>query len=550
MITIAASNTSNKTTANYICTGENDEETIQEAIDNITTDRQITFLEGDYYFDIATGVELPSNITITATNESTFKLADGLNADAYFYTNNDKTNGNTNINIIGGIYDCNFRNQNPYTTYQYIADFEKVTGTIEAFITNYTMLEAKLKNCMVTLTNTKFDVDEYVFSNCDDIADFTVTTGTATTETNGGYANDNCIKLTVNTTTTLYKTLPDVIAENYDAYNVEIEIKLVNVSLINSIILGASTGNQADDLPIQLDKQAAVPILDKIFTNNHWITITVPLNRYIINGTPKYMIRFDSLSSTTAYINNIKLVPAPPEPALTWVFDDALQQANDGITLLDTYGHKGSVGQMGETYTGEITGGYMTETELKALNNEGWDVGTHGFPHFHTDVTLKSAVDSVMAVKRYIHTLNVIGSGFYVYSGNDTRGEIEDAIEHLFSYIRNPTINYPVSRKGRISMARQVTSDILSGYETQFLRRHGWLIPYSHGLGGSQISESELTAWAEFWYNWGLISKPPSEIIDNFHDPFNYTQNVFRYPRYDPSIPPTRVRANRILVDR
>jgi len=71
-------------------------------------------------------------------------------------------------------------------------------------------------------------------------------------------------------------------------------------------------------------------------------------------------------------------------------------------------------------------------------------------------------------------------------------------------------------------MAEQITT-----FETvvpnikKALRRHLWLSHYSHGVGGTQISASELELWAEFFYDWGLISKTPTEIIGDYNQRYN-----------------------------
>ena len=532
-IVVAASDSSvkSKRNADYVCAGANDEVVIQEAIDALPeTGGKIQFLEGHFVKGNAEGITVPSNVDLEATAGTYFKLVDGLDVDACFYKNADKVNGNSGISIIGGNYDCNFRNQLA-ETYQYLADFENVSGKIDAYITNFTMLEVKRKNSNVPIHNRKFDVSPVLLAPCNSLDEFAVSgltaNGTAEIVTDDGVVGDRCVKVSATDAdnATLDIILPDYVEENKEAYEVHMWVKIDVPENVHSLFLGAGRGSGSDGLMCALETNLYPLVVTKIFTPNKWTAITLPLDRYVIAGKPTFRLRLRVKSelSATMWIDHIVLKPAPAEPALSFQFDDALGDSHTSPTMpaapiMSKYGHRASVGQMG---SGHVGGNYLTKEQIdKLVKVYGWEVSTHGMTHIEEDVLLETAWAEITANKTFIQSNGWRGSGFLLYPGHDTRGEVNDAFERIFSGYRNPIQVSPIVRYGRPNLARQIspTSLIVDEKEKAFLRRHGWLNHYTHGVGGTQISAEKLHEWCQFWYDWGLITKLPSEVVDNYWD--------------------------------
>jgi hypothetical protein len=523
-IVVAASDSStrSKRGADYICDGSNDEVTIQSAVNALPVGGgKIVLMEGNYSKGNATGISLPSNVEIELMTGATFTIASGLNVDACFFTNADKVNGNNNIRIIGGgKFDCNFRNQTN-TTYQYLADFELVSnGLIDVYITNYTMLEAKLKQSKVEVINRKFLQKPYVLAPCESIDEFTVSAGTAITEVGGGLLGDNCIKITADTTSTVDVVLPTEINENYDAYEVGLYVKCTDPTLITAFVIGADTGSGADDFGIKMNNKA----VNKLFEAGKWHFIKAPLNRYVLSTVPKFRISITSSSATDVYISKIVLTPAPMKASLTWIWDDALTSAYTGTKIMGKYGHRGAIAHMGAAYIDDLAGTYLTTAEIDIISKElGWDICVHTDAHFEPEVTLAEARETLLANKKFIEQNGWKGSNYLVFGGHDTRGEITSLTKKIFTAFRNPAEGTPVVRTDLINRSIQITTFTAPSVADKFmLRRHLWVHNYSHGVGGSQVSEEALEAWCQFWYDWGLISQPPSEIIGDYTPRYEY----------------------------
>lgn len=525
-IVIAAADTVGTYGYDYKCTGTNDEITIAAAISALpVTGGKIIMLEGTYSKGSASGILLPSNTEIEILAGATFTLANGINADACFFANSDKINGNSNISIHGaGKFNCNFRNQTN-TTFQYLADYDLVSnGKIDVYITEFTMLEAKLRRSNVELINRKFLQKEVVFAECESADEFIVTTGACTTEVDGGYLGGNCIKLTPNTHARIRKALPLEVEANYHAYEVGMYVKIEDPTKILYFAIGSYLDTGADELEVLLNESTDQII--KLFEANKWCYVRVPLARYILDGVPMFRIWIQSNAETSVYIDQIKFIPAPLHPALTWIWDDAMggtsaHKALPGVRILTKYGHRGAIAQMGPDCVGGSS--YMTAEELdEACFEYGWDICVHSVIHFETDITFETAMSTLLTNKKYIEQNGWRGSNYLVFSGHDTRGEITSAVKRIFNGYRNPLQYPPASRQGRISTAEQITTfETTIPHIARALRRHLWLHHYSHGVGGTQISASELVLWAEFFYDWGLISKTPSEVIGDYNSRYD-----------------------------
>lgn len=476
-------------------------------------------LEGNYYKGNASGISLPSNVDIEIIAGATLKLIDGIDADACFFTNSDKVNGNSNINIYGGgRIDCNFREQ-LNTTYQCVADFDLVSNSeLNIYVTNYTLLEVKAKRSNVTINNKKFTQKPYILAPCEDISEFTISTGMATTEIDGGFTGSNCIKVTVDTKTTIGKILPTHIEDNFDAYEVGMYVKIDNPTLLTKLVIGADVGSGSDNLPINMSNKSIL----KYFTADKWAYIKAPLNRYVLSGSPTFRISIESSSLAHVYIDKIELIPITSKPKLTWIWDDALKSVTSALRIMSKYGHRGAIAQMGEAYVGHP---YMTLEELDMASTEyGWDICVHTDTHMGDTVPIGTAIGEFVANKKFIEKNGWKGSQYLVFAGHNTRGEITSEVKKIFSDSRNPLQTIPVVRGKYTNYAVQVTTFTdASDLEKSIIRRHLWVSHYSHGLDGSQVTTEALTNWCQFWYDWGLISVPPSEVIGEYNP--RYEQN-------------------------
>jgi len=512
-VVVAAANSLHSEQADYVCDGVDDQTTIQTAVNDAG---DIYFMGGTYTKSDADGIELKSNTSLILANDAVFSLVDGLDDDACFFTNADHNNGNENINILGGKFDCNRAGQS--AGYQFLADFENVSGgKIDSTIVNFTMLEAKLKTSNVDLHNQRYDVKPIILAPCEAIEEFDISgSGTFSIDASG-VVGDNCLKY-IGTNTDRGSAdivLPDGI--DVEAYAVDCWIKIEDVSSALSVVVGGSGPGSIDVVP-NTDE------LMKLMQDDTWYHITLPLTYYILNDVPTLRIRFTPAAgeTVTGYIDHIMLVPVSPKPHVSFGFDDGIESATQetllGAEIMAKYGFAGSVHPMGPQYCGS---GYLSIDELDLIYFKyHWDICTHANHHWD-NTTTDDAIDIGTINRRFIEDNGwVRGASYLVYAGHDTTGEINDIVRKKFSAYRNPlilTIWGVKQSNSIINFAAQTpgteTSYTPNARELEAMRRHIWFQHYTHFIQSGQCTPEYLDSFCQFWYDWGLALETPSQVL-------------------------------------
>ena len=524
-IVVAASDSVDKNGADFLCDGTNDEVEAQQAL-SIATGRRVHFLDGHFVKGNAAGMTVQSGTIIDL--DGTWTLASGVNDDAYIFANVDKINGNQDIVIINGIYDLNFANNSPTTKYQALCDFENVDNYyINTYITNFTMLEAKAKNCTGALINTKFQQSEVSLCPCEATNEWTVSgDGTISLDTNDFMVGSGSIKCSITTASTkaitLDKNLPALVNSSFEAYDVTFYIKIEDMSKLTSIgPIGASTGSLGSDSFVNTLTSADLPYH---FRNGEWFRVRVPLNRYLASAsphTPFWRLKITCNADTSVWLDDVRLIPVACDPAVTFEWDDARIDALTGIAIQEPYGHRVSVAQMGSD---DVGGDHCTVAQLDALAAAGHDINAHAGTHL-PDETLGAFEAEVENTIAFLSLHGWPGIEFWTFPGNDSSADALDFVEDHFLVYRRPyggTANVATARyaNGRMQSVRQQLNSyaVINEAEKAAMRHHGWIIHYGHGVnveGGTDyaLTAEKLTEWCEFWYNWGMLSKPPSSII-------------------------------------
>ena len=537
-IVIAAVNSPSKykLDADYVCTGTNDQTVIQSAINALSTNGgKVLMLEGDYIKGNATGIKVPSHVEIEMRSGVWFKLADNINIDASFFANTNKVSGNTNIQIHGGgEVDCNFKNQT-LGTYQMFADFENVSNSkIDLYMTNFTMLEVKAKTSRIEVINRKFLQKPKLLSACETLSDFTVKKGVVTLGSTSSPVGDNYVTLTAtaanNFEVRLDLVLPTDVDKNFEAYEVEMWIKVDNPDVISRMSLGALSGSGAGVIPIILYTKE----VKKMFEPNKWLKIRVPMNRYVLEGVSVWRAYIQTSTESSIHIAQIKAVPGALKPAISFQFDDARAFIGESVIpafkMFEKYGHRAAIGQMGKDWVGENGyGTYLTIEEIDLAHFEyGWDIYTHTFIKLN-EVTTEEAISIVSDSKKFIESNGWKGSQYLVLAAHESTGAVTSKLKKVISELRNPCSEYPITRIGRLSVCRDAPTAQPSELEKAVMRRHIWWCPYSHAVGGTQISFETMESWLSYWTDWGLLSTPPSEIMSEYNSRYNML-NVITTP--------------------
>lgn len=520
-IIVAASDSTHPERADYLCSGTDDQVIIQAAVDS---GGDIYFMDGNYSKSNMDGISLISNTKIQVSNDATFKLVDGLNVDACFFKNADKTNGNENIDIIGGTFDCNRAGQS--AGYQFLSDFENVRGgQIDSRIIGFTVLEAKLKTSSVELHNSRYDVEPIVFAPCENVNEFTISGDTCTTES-GGVVGDNCIKMVAVApqSAIIDKVLPDGI--DVEAYVIDCWIKIDDITKCDMICIGGDSPGTFSPLVLKSE-------VEKLMKSDKWYHVQAPLKYYTLSGHSTLRTRiFPATGQTvTMYVCNIGFLPVTEKARVSFQFDDAWESAAyktiRGAEIMSKYGYSASVNQMGSGFVG---GDYLSVDELELLYSKyGWDICTHAYTHWEAGVSVNDAKRVSIENRKWIENNGWSrGAPFLVLAGHDTRGEITDVIPRFFAGYRTPLkvtvfglcnvlLNY--SEQAHLT----ATTYAPSAREMECMRRHIWLQRYTHYIAAGQMTPEYLDAFCSFWYDWGVNLTLPSSVF--IHKPDMVAEN-------------------------
>lgn len=500
--------------------------------------RKILFISGSTGFlkTSATGLSLPSNIEVELRGR--MYLANSLNIDAYFWKNADQTNGNTNILISGGenaIYDCNRAGQSGGD--QYLANFKYVSvSKIDAYIINYTVLEAKTKLSSVDIINHRFMVKPILFDNCESISTWSVPYGTASTDIGTGISGTNCIKMTATnptaTSVRIDKNLPDNI--DAEAYIMQLWIKIADTSTVSRFKISGDTPSGLY-LSGSFGDFGEYSNFIKIVPNNAWIKLQIPLTYYtsISAGHKTIRLRIDPTpeNTVTMWVDDIWLIPSEIQPNLSFVFDDGYETIGESTlqaaNIISKYKGASAVGLMGSGY---INNPYLSISQLNLLyDHYGWDIFTHGYLHFDT-ITTNQAILQTNSVINFI-TGNGFsrGTNLFAFPGHDSTAEDTQLILKMFKAYRNPSqMSIIDNALNRLNYATQApisgTTYTISTYDKDCMRRHIWMCYYSHYIGTGQMEADWLDNFCSYWYDWGIIIKPPSEVLNNYNQPTVLTE--------------------------
>ena len=483
---------------------------------------------GTFTKSSATNLLLPSNIDIEL--QGSISLADSLDVDAAFFENSDQSDGNENISIHGGVYDCNRTGQSAGE--QTFCDFVNVDNyKIDTNIKNYTIFEAWLKLCTGDLINRRFLVKPILFDACSDIATWTVANDTCANDATGSPVGGQCIKLTSvdPTAAAMDKLLPTGL--DYEAYLLDFWIKADDVTKLNEVVVGGDTcsgstsafGGYLFGTDWHPENYPGA-----MMENNVWHHVQRPLNYYTsVLGAPAVRVRLIPESGQTAsiWIYNMQLVPSNPDQHISFIFDDGIELAGSKYTMLaadimSKLGHKASVGIMGNEIIG--TTGFLTKTNIDNLYiRYGWDIATHDETHWNT-VTTEEAIALATSAKRYNDANGWNrASSFLMFPGHDTTGALNREIMKSFTAYRNPLQKYMSAWDGNLlnyAIQTETTGDTYSvaTIEKECIRRHIWTIYYSHYIGTGQMTQNMFTSLCTYFYTYGIHLQTVSEVLKDY----------------------------------
>lgn len=241
--------------------------------------------------------------------------------------------------------------------------------------------------------------------------------------------------------------------------------------------------------------------------NNVWIPISFSWGDAGITGVPNRAainaIQFrviDNNVPVNAWINRISSYNEPTSAILTFTFDDGWgSQYTQAKTKLDQYGFKATA-YIIHAYT-DIKPGYMTSSQLKDLDNIGWDISVHD----STDLTAfstQSDIESLLLNDISFHLSKSLKQGvchFAYPNGLYNDSIIIPATKKYFTSCRAtidasetfPPADYMKLRV--LSVKNTTTTAAIATRVTQAINNKEWLILIFHQIVAAPAVSTEYS---------------------------------------------------------
>jgi peptidoglycan/xylan/chitin deacetylase (PgdA/CDA1 family) len=188
---------------------------------------------------------------------------------------------------------------------------------------------------------------------------------------------------------------------------------------------------------------------------------------------------------------------------VTFIFDDGNKSILDNAyPIFKKNGYKASVA----VHTNGIgTRNHLTKTDLKKLNNEGWEILSHGVSHKPFRKMNQTQINEELRnSKKVLNTMGIKVRGFvapYSYMPTQSFQKLSTNYEYSFSgYVDSRT--QPVQKlianaKNRNTIVRAnmegKTLEELKAYIDYAHANKVWLVLYEHNVGiGKSISKNDL----------------------------------------------------------
>jgi len=396
----------------------------------------------------ATGVPLPSNVTVYLAKGVIVKLPNGVNADASVFHNSDQVNGDVNIHILGeGLIDGNEDNQNAGR--QFGIKFVKVKeSSIDVYIRRCRTSDMCLIDSNIPAINKRFNPSsDVIISDFEGAAEWTVETGAAvrnaTYYTEGAYS----WKLTPGgapPTVRISKAIALDISSHY------LVIRMRSTDRVHCardfyirFYSGAryfeghftSTGAGDSYLP---------------YVANEWMIYTFTRGDFTkMNGavegdwenidTVKIEIGSD-VAGHEIYLDDFRAIRCVNQGVATITFDDCFpEEYTIGFPLMTHYGYKATMFAVTQQVAGGGWGISMNMDQVSAVSKAGWDIASHLAYHDSIGPALVSdahAVTWMLWAKEWLLSQGYkLGALFMAYPN----GSINRIAERVYALSRAST---------------------------------------------------------------------------------------------------------------
>jgi len=455
---VCANDSLNKTQCDYVCDGVDDQVEIQAAIDK---GGDIYLMGGHYSKSNVSPITIGSNTSVRLAADAEIKFVDSVGDGAVMFANAD-ADGNENIQIVGGTLNGNRANQptGEHTAIQLTNVSNSIIDTMMINFRSYNVHEItpgvgcdinnrKAPSILSPPTNILNKMESHPLRELiDDFEDdWDVVTDTVSYDTTIKHSGTRSVKMVAvgsggtNGAARIEKAVLPTLDESDMSHGLWVySDNMYNVDQLNIFLRsGGSWSNYTK-------KHIIYGVDDRKFANNKWIFMGVKESGGS-DGTPDLsaidMIRIElkSRADTTATVWLDKLVHAPktiaPYGMVTFVFDDAFLS---GYTKAKPIFDKYDVPACSAVPVIKVgTDNHMTVSQLKELQEGGWDIIPHSVSHSYSKDGINTEDSYALIEEELIGSQNWAikngfrnGARFYIMPGGYYSDKYLDIIEKHF----------------------------------------------------------------------------------------------------------------------
>lgn len=183
-------------------------------------------------------------------------------------------------------------------------------------------------------------------------------------------------------------------------------------------------------------------------------------------------------------------------PYVTVSFDDGwVDGYTEGKKKLDQYGYKGTAFVISELLGGA---GFMTETQVKTLARQGWDIGGHGQVNL-TLLSQQARLSDLRKQKKWLIDRGFKGSDLYAYPNGGYNQAVIADLQKYFSVGRTIDAN-TITGSGfapmlvpAFTVSKDTSTGTLQTLIDNAVSSKQWLIITFHKIVASPVADTEYS---------------------------------------------------------
>ena len=316
--------------------------------------------------------------------------------------------------------------------------------------------------------------------------------------------------------------------EDWTGKFVKIHVKADNWNNLTEVKLLVSTNGQF----VSYYQASLKPLLTYPSDhNNEWVEFVIPTSHFTTSGSPSWttvnqlIVRGIGVNGTTPtlWFDEYATVSNTTTGAmLSFTFDDGhSSDYGNARAVMDSKGYKRSIFVIPSLLE---TAGYLTQTQLDFLHNNGWEISGHG----NTNLTTLSLVDAetdVSSVKDYLQSRGYRGAEIYAYPNGGHNSSLRTMIQKYFSLARtiveaDQPITYmnPMTLHSKVVHSTDSTATV-QGWIDAAVANKEWLILTFHRISDStpatttEYSKTNFQTVVDYVNTSGIQVLPMSQAL-------------------------------------